>query len=163
MPPDHSVPRVDLRAMGIAPAMGQVCPDPAAVPLVPKRILVVDDDPDVRQVVAAVLQRAGHQVETATDGEAAWKALLAKAWDLLVTDHLMPKLSGLALVRRIRIAEMKLPVIMASGTMEDSMLSCDPWSRVDALISKPFTRLELLAVVDRFLPGPARTPAGRVG
>jgi CheY-like chemotaxis protein len=129
----------------------------AVVPVGPKRILVVDDDPAVRQVVAAVLQHTGHQVETAADGEAAWKALLTTTYDLLVTDHLMPKVSGLALVRLIRVARMALPVIMTSGSMEDALLPRDPWSRVDAFVRKPFTPSELLAVVGRFVPatGPA--------
>jgi CheY-like chemotaxis protein len=132
---------------------------PLVVPAGPTRILVVDDDPDVRQIVASVLQQAGHHVETAEDGEAAWTILLAKACDLLVTDHLMPNLSGVALVRRVRVAKMALLVIMASGTMEDALLPRDPWSRVDALIRKPFTRLELLTLVDRILPGPGRGSA----
>ena len=59
-----------MSTVPINPAMNSATP--RVVPACPKRILVVDDDPAVRQVVAAVLQHAGHLVETADDGEAAF-------------------------------------------------------------------------------------------
>src|SRR5688572_23155228 len=58
------------------------------------RILVVDDDADIRQVSADVLRRCGYQTETAADGAAAWEALQAKGYDLLITDNHIPKVSG---------------------------------------------------------------------
>ena len=55
------------------------------------RILVADDDADVRQVSAEVLRRFGYRTETAADGAAAWEALEAKSYDLLITDNNLPK------------------------------------------------------------------------
>jgi CheY-like chemotaxis protein len=142
---------------GIRPAMNNVCDQTSlthAVPSVihhgPKRILVVDDDSFLCGLVAATLEEAGHQVKTAADGEAAWGALLASHYDLLVTDHLMPKASGLALVRRIRLVNRVLPIIVVSEKLDAAdvlKLSRDPWQRFDTLIRKPFTMSELLAAV----------------
>ena len=68
------------------------------------RILVVDDDADIRQVNADVLRRFGYQTETAADGAAAWEALQANRYDLLITDNRMPKVSGVELVKKMRSA-----------------------------------------------------------
>jgi DNA-binding response OmpR family regulator len=116
----------------------------------PKRILVADDDSMMCGLVTATLEDAGHQVKTASNGEVAWAALLAENYDLLVTADIMPKVSGLALVRRIRVAAMVLPVIVASERLdaEDAAaLNRDPWSRFDAFVRKPFTMSDLLAAV----------------
>jgi len=75
-------------------------------------ILVVDDDEGVRLLEAAILKRVGHTVDTANDGASAWHLLLSGNYDLLVTDYIMPGISGLALVRQLRVAEMALPVVM---------------------------------------------------
>ena len=120
----------------------------------PRCILVADDDSMMCGLVAATLEDAGHQVKTATDGETAWVALLAHKYDLLVTDDIMPRVSGLALVRRIRVAAMAIPVIVASERLDAddaARLNSDPWSRFDAFIHKPFTMSDLLAAVHSVL------------
>ncbi|MBI4626140.1 MAG: response regulator [Verrucomicrobia bacterium] len=121
----------------------------------PNRILVVDDDPIVRGLEATTLEHAGFQVEMAADGEAAWRALLTHDYDLLVTDYIVPKVSGLALVRQHRVASMALPVIVISemsDALDTAKLNRDPWSRIDAFVRKPFTTSELMAAVHRVLP-----------
>ena len=65
-----------------------------------RRILVVDDDSDIRFLNAEVLKQSGYEADTAEDGEAAWKTLHAvsydaSSYDLLITDHDMPRLTGL--------------------------------------------------------------------
>ena len=105
-------------------------------------------------MLAASLEDAGYQVKTAIDGEAAWAELLASRYDLLITDDIMPKASGLALVRRIRVASMALSVIVASDRLDAddvAKLNHDPWARFDAFVRKPFTTSEFLAVVYRVL------------
>ena len=116
------------------------------------RILIVDDDPRVLSMEAIILQRSGYQVDMAENGEAAWKALAGGGYDLLVTDYIMPGISGLALVRQLRVADMTLPVVLVSGSFEQlnmAKLSEDPWSRVDAFLPKPFTVDALVAAVNR--------------
>lgn len=121
----------------------------------------MDDDPAVLNLEAMVLESAGHRVDTAADGERAWQALTTGEYDLLVTDYIMPGVSGLALVRRLRMADMMLPVVMVSGNLSainTSKLSNDPWTRIDAFLPKPFNVSELLSVVNRaFDQAPATT------
>ncbi len=111
------------------------------------RILVVDDDRSTRHLLANVLGRAAYHVSCADDGEAGWEALCADSFDLLITDYDMPRLTGLDLLRRIRVGPSRVPVILMSGTM--------PWDEPDLLrllppgtaLEKPFTPADLLANV----------------
>src|SRR5690606_30118866 len=82
---------------------------PAGPPNPGARILVVDDDADLRQLNASVLQNSGYEVSTAEDGAAALAALDADCYDLLLTDHNMPKLTGIELLNQLHIARKTLP------------------------------------------------------
>src|SRR5664279_1372968 len=115
-----------------------------------KHILVVDDDPDIRRSIAEVLVRSDFQVDTAKDGEAGWAALQTRNYDLLITDHQMPKVSGLELLMRLRAARMRLPVILASGAMPQE-LNRLPWLQLSATLLKPFAPSELLGTVRNVL------------
>src|ERR1041384_1733332 len=79
------------------------------------RILVVDDDENIRSINALALKGAGYHVEATEDGEAAWHSLQKKRYDLVVTDNNMPKLSGVGLIMRMRDSRINLPVVMATG------------------------------------------------
>lgn len=114
------------------------------------RVLVVDDDPVVLRLEATILRRAGHRVDTAVDGATAWHALSNGRYDLLVTDYLMPGISGVVLVRQLRLADPVLPVVLVSGTLQSLdpvRLSGDPWTRIHGFATKPFLVPELLAAV----------------
>lgn len=130
---------------------------PASLPFAPSapsRILIVDDDPEMLRLEANILQRDGHRVDTVANGELAWKALVRGDYDLVLTDYIMPKVSGLALVRQMRVADMMLPVMMVSANlshMDATKLSADPWSRIDAVLHKPFEVDHLLSAVNRVL------------
>jgi DNA-binding response OmpR family regulator len=113
----------------------------------PHRILVVDDDVDIRQVNAEVLILSGYQVDVAEDGAAGWEALHANSYDLLITDNNMPKISGVELVKKLRSARMALPVILASGAMPAEELNL----QLAATLRKPFTGDELLGTVNKVL------------
>ena len=115
------------------------------------RILVVDDDVDIRQVNAEVLRRFGYQTETVADGAAAWEALQANSYDLLITDNRMPKVSGVELVKKMRLAHMTLPVILASGVLPTDELDRNPWLQPVATLVKPFTGGQLLETVKEVL------------
>ncbi|MBC8096459.1 MAG: response regulator, partial [Akkermansiaceae bacterium] len=65
----------------------------------PRRILVVDDETMIRELVTDVLSRSGYEVDTAEDGAIAWDKLQHQHYDLLVTDNTMPKLSGIDLIK----------------------------------------------------------------
>ena len=110
------------------------------------RLLVIDDDIDVRQICAQVLISAGYQVDAAEDGAAGWEALHANSYDLLITDNNMPKLSGVELVKKLRSARMSLPVILASGTIPAAV-----GLQLAATLLKPFSATELLGIVKKVL------------
>lgn len=76
----------------------------------------MDDDEDSQFVTSLLLSRAGYLVDVAADGEEAWEALLSTRYDLLITDHNMPRLCGLDLVTRVRAAGMQVPVVLYSGS-----------------------------------------------
>lgn len=122
---------------------------PASNP--PPRILVVDDDNAIRRLTGGVLNRSGYAVDQAADGAAAWEALNTETYDLLVTDHEMPKLSGLELLKKLRTARMALPVILISGAMPTEELSRHPWLKIDAALIKPFSPTKLLGTVRELL------------
>jgi len=117
----------------------------------PSHILVVDDDGDIRQLSAGALVRFGYRVDVAEDGEAAWKALHANSYDLLITDNKMPKISGVELVKKLRSAGMTLPVILMSGELPTEELNRSPWLQLAATLVKPFSRGQLLETVREVL------------
>ena len=101
------------------------------------RILVIDDDPSVREVVSAMLAEAGYQVTSAGSGEAGL-ALLARPdvdpqW--LLVDFAMPGMNGTAVVARARELRPKLPILIMSGFMDQSEIR-HAWA--GRVLSKPF-------------------------
>jgi DNA-binding response OmpR family regulator len=130
--------------------------EPASTPLQaqtnpPHRILVVEDDADIRRLNADVLSGAGYEVDAAADGAAAWNNLHSNDYDLLVTDNNMPKLTGFELLQKLRAARMIMPVIMATGTLPRQDFSASPWMQPEATLLKPYTTEELLHLVKKVL------------
>lgn len=135
----------------------------------PHCILVVDDDISLRELNTKVLVRSGYDVDAAEDGAAAWEALDANSYDLVITDNNMPKVSGVELLKKMRAARMDLPVIMATGTLPKEQFTLYPWLQPAATLIKPYTFEELLRTVKKVLreadrpidaprPGPANSP-----
>jgi two-component system sensor histidine kinase and response regulator WspE len=116
-----------------------------------QRILVVEDDDEIRRLNAEVLMHSGYKVDTAVDGAVAWDALQLNTYDLLVTDHNMPKLSGVELLKKLHADRMALPVILVSGTIPTEKLKRHPWLQIQATLLKPFTADELLGTVRKVL------------
>jgi len=116
-----------------------------------QRILVVDDDGDIRRLSAEVLGSSGYHVDVAEDGAIAWDALKLNAYDLLLTDYKMPNVTGIELVQKLHAAHMTIPVIMASGTLPTNELNWHPGVHIDALLPKPYTSEELLGTVKKVL------------
>jgi two-component system OmpR family response regulator len=122
----------------------------------------VDDDLANRRLNSLLLTRSGYEVDTAEDGQGGWEALHAHHYDLLVTDNTMPRLSGLELVKKLRSAQMMLPVVLASGTLGIAELNSNKWLRITATLWKPFTADQLLEAVKEALraAGSLSTRAG---
>ena len=126
------------------------------------RVLVVAGDNSLRTTCVEMLSCAGLEVSEAEDGEQAWTTLLSARFDLVITDYIVPKVSGRALVRRMRVAGMTQPAILISGVPDSENQSRDPWQRVDAFVAPPFTCETLLTNVEAvFHPTPqmVTTPA----
>jgi two-component system response regulator MprA len=115
------------------------------------RVLVVDDDPDVREAVATALELEGHSVTTATDGLAALVRLGHAEFDALVLDVLMPNLDGFEVCRRLRASGNRMPVLIltARDSEEDAIRGLDLGA--DDYVVKPFGLAELLARVRALL------------
>jgi two-component system chemotaxis response regulator CheY len=117
----------------------------------PRRILVVDDNGDMRRLNAEVLIDSGYEVEAAEDGAAAWRTLQAGHYDLLITDNNMPNVTGVELLQKLRAAHMDLPVIMATSELPDEEFIRSPWLQPAATLVKPYTVGELLGTVTEVL------------
>ncbi|HSY17703.1 MAG TPA: response regulator [Candidatus Acidoferrales bacterium] len=117
----------------------------------PKRILVVDDDSDIRQFSVDILTDSGYEVDGAKDGADGWDALQASTYDLVITDNQMPRMTGMEMIGKLRAAYMTLPVILATRYVPRYELSLRPWLEPDALLERPFSNDDLLGAVKKFL------------
>jgi CheY-like chemotaxis protein len=114
-------------------------------------VLMVDDDKSVRLFCVQALFASGYQVHAAEDGAAAWDALQINSYHLLITDHGMPKVTGIELLKKLHDAHLALPVIMATGTIPEAEFARCPWLLPDAVLLKPYTIAELLEIVKEVL------------
>ncbi|MFF4340694.1 response regulator transcription factor [Kitasatospora sp. NPDC001540] len=129
-------------------------PSPApAEPPEPARILVVDDDPTVGEVVAGYLTRAGHLVERAEDGPRGLDLAERHRPDLLVLDLMLPGLDGLEVLRRLRArpdrADLPVVLLTAKGDEADRVLGLELGA--DDYVTKPFSPRELVLRVQSIL------------
>ncbi len=124
-----------------------------------QRILVVEQEGDIRQLNAEVLIDAGYQVDVAEDGAAAWDALQLQSYDLLITDQFLPKVSGVELLKKIHVARMTLPVIMATGILPTWEFALHPCLQHVTMLRMPYTIDKLLCMVKSILPETANPAA----
>ena len=113
-------------------------------------ILVVDDDDDIRALVGELLERAGHVVIKAPDGESALRLFYSRQPDLVVLDVSMPGLDGWEVLNRIRELS-DVPVLMLTARAEELEKVRGLRAGADDYVTKPFGRQELLARVDATL------------
>jgi nitrogen-specific signal transduction histidine kinase len=123
-------------ALGIAPHAGA-------------RLLLVEDDDSVRQLMAESLEAIGYAVTQAADGETALTMLRLALPDLLITDYLMPGMTGAELMQKVRQQAPDLPMIIATGYAD--MKAIEEVIGENQLLRKPFPLAELAATVARAL------------
>src|SRR5690242_9167335 len=111
------------------------------------RILVVEDDAVLAAALTRALNQSAYAVDLVGDGEAANEALATTTYDLVVLDIALPKLDGLAVLRRLRDRRLQTPVLLltARDTLEDRVLGLD--SGADDYMTKPFDLPEFEARV----------------
>ena len=118
-----------------------------------KHVLIVEDEPAIRDMVAFALTRAGIEPVHAGDTRAAQEAIIARVPDLILLDWMLPGMSGLEFARRLRRDELtrSVPVIMltARGEEDDRVSGLD--AGVDDYVVKPFSARELVARVKAVL------------
>jgi CheY-like chemotaxis protein len=117
----------------------------------PQRILVVDDDPVVRQANLDLLASAGYDADGVQDGAEGWDALQIKHYDLVLTDNSMPRMTGIELIEKLRSSIQTVPVIMATGFLPIFELTRKPWLNPDAAMTVPFSNEDLLATIAKVL------------
>ena len=119
----------------------------------PGRILVVDDEPAIVDLVRQLLMRRGHDVVTASDGDAALQAIYDLRPDLVVLDLMLPKLSGWEVCRRVKEdKEVRgIPILMLTARREDRDLVEGLELGADDYVKKPFSTAELGARVEAIL------------
>jgi DNA-binding NtrC family response regulator len=112
-------------------------------------ILLIDDEPDLREVLGEVLRDEGHTVDVAPDAEIAIERLAARSFDLVVSDVRLPKVDGLTLLHRIRreFPSTEVLLMTAYGSIGDAVTAMND-SAVDYL-RKPFEIDRLVAVIAR--------------
>ena len=122
-----------------------------------RRILVVDDDRDIRKLVAELLRRRGHDVTEAENGRAGLRALHASPPDLVLLDVSMPDLDGWQTLERIRDLT-DVPVLMLTARGDELERVRGLQAGADDYVTKPFGRQELVARVQALLRRAERRP-----
>lgn len=115
------------------------------------RVLVVDDDPAVRELMVKALTFAGYDVQEAADGVDGVDAALRNHPDLIVVDVMMPRLDGFAAIRRLRAAAITCPAVyVTAGDLSSAQMHV-VHAAGDVVLSKPFGLDQLLRVVRELL------------
>jgi len=128
----------------------------------PRRVLYADDMKQLRELITIVLSREGYVIETAADGQDALDRLAREpaAFDLLITDHHMPRLNGLELVERVRQLPFSGKVIVFSSELGQTVNNRYRHFGVDLILPKPIFPLTLRKVLtEMFVPTAGATPA----
>lgn len=115
------------------------------------RILIIDDDKDVRETLGMIVRSAGHEVSTPTTGPGLRQIVAAGQYDVVVTDVLMPELDGIEVIKLVRAAKPQCPIIAISGgspRMPASVsLKLTEAFGADVVLYKPFAKGELIEAI----------------
>jgi DNA-binding NtrC family response regulator len=118
------------------------------------RILVIDDEPDMRAILEKILKSAGHEVILATDGREGVEKYCTSPADLVITDLFMPNQEGLETIGELRRRFPEVAIIAMSGkTAALTMLSIAQKFGAIGMLHKPFAADELIAAVEKALGG----------
>jgi DNA-binding NarL/FixJ family response regulator len=126
-----------------------------------KRLLVVDDEPNLLRAVAVCLRGEGYEVDTARSGEEALIHIAQRVPDLIVSDIRMPRMDGYALARQLRGNPRTdlIPIVFLTAKDESSERIAGIRAGVDAYLTKPFEPDELIAVIENIVARVERTHA----
>jgi DNA-binding response OmpR family regulator len=159
--PTQKCSRFNELSPGARPEAGQVGMMDVVIPVTTTapRVLIVEDDPNVAEVVARYLQREGYRVEIVSDGALGLERALSDPPDLLVLDLMLPTLGGLEVCRQLR-AVVPVPIIMLTARGEEADRITGLELGADDYVAKPFSPRELTARVKAVLRRAGGTVAG---
>lgn len=153
--------RVHFELRRTEPKSGSALRKPASGEMVVGgRLLVVDDEPSILELLAGLLERAGYEVSTAADGGAAFRLLEAGTFDLVLTDLGMVPLTGFDVARKARQTHPGIKVAMVTGWAGEMDAAAAQRQCVDAVVTKPFSLPRVLGVVRELLTRGEEPPAG---
>lgn len=118
-----------------------------------KRILLVDDYANVRQVLREKLEMQGYECQEVENGSAALRAIQTKCFDLVITDNEMPVMTGIQLLQYLgeRPEDQPLPVIFLTGHLSNQLSKAAQAAGARAVLGKPYKDQELLSEISRLL------------
>lgn len=117
-------------------------------------VLLVDDDDDLRPILRRFLERSGLSVTTACNGREALESLATQRADLVLTDLMMPEMSGIELIRALRLGHPALPVIAMSADADlrgDRSLESASQAGAQVVLEKPFAMNRLIREIQALL------------
>jgi PAS domain S-box-containing protein len=114
------------------------------------QILLIDDEPLVRNLLRQVLERAGHTVTEASNGQEGVRYFRENNFDLVITDHGMPVMNGLDAAFRIKKQKPETPVILITGWQTETDATFQKPSGIDEFITKPFDLEKLLDLIEKY-------------
>ena len=115
---------------------------------VPRRLLIIDDDPSCRTTMACLLGKLGHTVDATESGSAGLAILRQQPVDLVMTDLTMPGLTGWDVARLVKAMHPRLPVVLVTGSAQAIAPDKPERQFVDAILAKPCGVAALQAVID---------------
>ncbi|HEY9805390.1 MAG TPA: ATP-binding protein, partial [Candidatus Obscuribacterales bacterium] len=150
---DLALPPTDGETLGLEAVVDTIAGQDRTAVAANSKVLVVDDNRDLRTYVSRVLRQAGYQVLTARNGGEGFKVAQAHRPDLIVTDLMMPLVSGLDMIQMLRASEALrgTPIILLTAKVDEDTRIEGAERGADAYLSKPFNDRELLAEVRNLL------------
>lgn len=115
-----------------------------------KRILIIDDEPDILMMLKKMLERAGFEVDLAVNGESGMQLFISQSADMVITDIIMPEKEGLEIIREMKQLKPDLKIIAISGggrLSAESYLDTAKMFGADRVFQKPFRQAELITAV----------------
>ena len=114
-----------------------------------KRILIVDDHKEIRDLLSKFFLSSGYEVESVEDGEMAMRKVKKKRYDLIVTDYMMPKMDGIVLLKKLKMDNPQLSILIISGSAVEEAFFTQ--SGADAFLAKPLDLLRMKILVEKIL------------
>jgi CheY-like chemotaxis protein len=127
---------------------------------IPRRILVVDDEPTIRETLVHLLRALGYEVVEADGGRAGLARLAEAPVDLVLTDLGMPDMNGWEVARAVKARPSRVPVVLVTGWGDDGPAPGADHSLVAAVLSKPFRVQDIVKVLAHALGAPTEPGGG---